>query len=194
MAGEDRRAQLVEVAMRTFAQRSYDEVSMDDIAAEAQISKALLYQHFPAKRDLYIATLGVISEALTTAVTQVDRSHPPAERVRLVLNSYLDFITQHRSSFISLVRGGIGDDATIANIKEQVRRRTVAELLKGTPLQGIDHQAIELAARGWIGFVETSSVEWCIDPKISRDELCELLSHMLFEALKHVTLMVTRAR
>jgi AcrR family transcriptional regulator len=192
MAGEDRRAQLVDVAKRTFSERAYDEVSMDDIAHHAKISKALLYQHFPAKRDLYIATLGVTSDELVATIVAIDRSQAPVDRVRAALHNYLDYITKHASSFLSLVRGGIGDDPSIAAIKEQFRRRIVEELLRDSPFGMSRDARVDLATRGWIGFVEAASIEWCVTPKMTRDELCDLLAHVLFESLKHVALKVAK--
>ncbi|MBP6848431.1 MAG: helix-turn-helix transcriptional regulator, partial [Kofleriaceae bacterium] len=50
-----RRAQLLELGQKAFAERTYDEVSIDDIARAAGISKGLLYHYFPTKRDLYVA-------------------------------------------------------------------------------------------------------------------------------------------
>ena len=49
-----RRAQLLELGQKAFAERTYDEVSIDDIARAAGISKGLLYHYFPTKRDLYV--------------------------------------------------------------------------------------------------------------------------------------------
>src|SRR3954447_20353749 len=57
LENDARRAQLLELAQAAFAARSYDEVSIDDVARAAGVSKGLLYHYFPTKRDLYIAGL-----------------------------------------------------------------------------------------------------------------------------------------
>ncbi|CAN5917892.1 hypothetical protein BH11MYX3_BH11MYX3_28310 [soil metagenome] len=54
---EQRRAELLAMGVAAFAKRHYDEVSIDDLAAKAKISKGLFYYYFPTKRDLYIAGL-----------------------------------------------------------------------------------------------------------------------------------------
>ncbi len=54
---EERRKQLVALGNELFSKRTYDEVSIDELARAAGISKGLLYHYFPTKRDFYIATV-----------------------------------------------------------------------------------------------------------------------------------------
>ena len=68
---DERRAQLLELAKRAFSDRSYDDVSIDDLAREAKISKGLLYHYFPTKRDLYVAGLSEIADELCLSVNTV---------------------------------------------------------------------------------------------------------------------------
>src|SRR6476660_1945540 len=105
---DQRRAQLLQLARRAFSDRSYDDVSIDDLAREAKISKGLLYHYFPTKRDLYVAGLHEIADELVQRVTAIPVDLPPAERVRAGLDAYLDHISKHSRAFVSLMRGGIG--------------------------------------------------------------------------------------
>ena len=59
---DERKAQLLALGRQAFAERTYDDVSIDDIAKSAGISKGLLYHYFPTKRDLYIAGLREIAK------------------------------------------------------------------------------------------------------------------------------------
>jgi AcrR family transcriptional regulator len=126
-----RRAQLLQLARRAFSEASYDEVSIDDLAREAKISKGLLYHYFPTKRDLYVAALRVIADELVAHVHAIPRDQPPAERVRAGLDAYLDYITMHARAFVALMRGGIGSDPEVAQVIEGVRGALAAELLEG---------------------------------------------------------------
>src|SRR3954470_13406333 len=105
-----RRAQLLLLARKAFSEQSYDEVSIDNLAREAKISKGLLYHYFPTKRDLYIAGLTEIANELVAAITMVPDDAPPIERVRMGLDAYLGYVMDHSRSFVSLMRGGIGSD------------------------------------------------------------------------------------
>src|SRR6478609_6591258 len=78
---DERRAQLLALAKTAFSTRAYDDVSIDDLAREARISKGLLYHYFPTKRDLYVAGLTEIADELVDACTNVPDDLPPIERV-----------------------------------------------------------------------------------------------------------------
>ncbi|HLL24621.1 MAG TPA: helix-turn-helix domain-containing protein, partial [Kofleriaceae bacterium] len=120
---DERRAQLLELAKRAFSDRSYDDVSIDDLAREAKISKGLLYHYFPTKRDLYLAGLSEIADDLVAAITNVPEHLAPIDRVRASLDAYLDYVTRHARAFVSLMRGGIGSDPQVATVIENVRQR-----------------------------------------------------------------------
>src|SRR5688572_26678846 len=98
---DQRRTQLLELAKAAFSVRAYDDVSIDDLAREAKISKGLLYHYFPTKRDLYVAGLREIADELVAAVTAVPVDLAPIERVRASLDAYLGHITRHSRAFVS---------------------------------------------------------------------------------------------
>src|SRR5439155_23296126 len=108
LENDERRAQLLRLARNAFSARSYDDVSIDDLAREARISKGLLYHYFPTKRDLYVAGLREIAGELVAAITGIPLDLAPIERVRASLDAYLDHITRVPRAFVSLMRGGIG--------------------------------------------------------------------------------------
>src|SRR5215467_10767220 len=87
---DERRAQLLQLARKAFSDRSYDDVSIDDLAREAKISKGLLYHYFPTKRDLYVAGLTEIADELLQRMMSVPDDLPPVDRVRAGLDAYLD--------------------------------------------------------------------------------------------------------
>jgi AcrR family transcriptional regulator len=183
---DQRRAQLLELAKRAFSDRAYDDVSIDDLARVADISKGLLYHYFPTKRDLYVAGLREIADELVEAVTRVPDDLPPIEGVRTSIDAYLDHITRHARAFVSLMRGGIGSDPEVAAVIESVRTRLFDKFLSGSPFANLltGDARFETAVRGWIGFVEAASIDWCANPRLSRLELRELMTEVLFEIMR----------
>ncbi len=188
LENDQRRAQLLALARRAFSDKSYDEVSIDDLAREAKISKGLLYHYFPTKRDLYVAGLTEIANELVAAITAVPEEGAPIDRVRQGLDAYLGHVMEHSRAFVSLMRGGIGSDPEVALVVEGVRSRLFQQLLSGSPLAGMvaGDPKVELAIRGWIGFVEAASIDWCASPRVTRVELRELLAQVLLEVLRVV--------
>jgi AcrR family transcriptional regulator len=188
LENDQRRAQLLELAKRAFSDRAYDDVSIDDLAKVAGISKGLLYHYFPTKRDLYIAGLREISDELVEAIRRVPGTLPPIDRVRTSVDAYLDHITRHSRAFVSLMRGGIGSDPEVAAVVESVRTRLFEKLLAGSPFASLlaGDARFETAVRGWIGFVEAASIDWCANPRLTQPELRELMTQVLLQIMSVV--------
>ena len=90
----ERRAQLLALGRRLFTERPYDALSIDDIAAEAGISKGLLYHYFPSKRDFYVA---VVDEAhFTRAAERLHVAQPAISQQIRRLESMLGERLLHR--------------------------------------------------------------------------------------------------
>lgn len=193
---DQRRAQLLGLAKRAFSDRAYDDVSIDDLARIANISKGLLYHYFPTKRDLYVAGLREIADELVEAITRVPEDLAPIDRVRTSVGAYLDHITRHSRAFVALMRGGIGSDPEVVAVIESVRTRLFDKFLVGSPFASLlsGDARFETAVRGWIGFVEAASIDWCANPRLSSQELRELLSQVLFEVMRVVAPAVVAAR
>lgn len=192
LENDQRRAQLLALGVQAFSERTYDDVSIDDIAKAAGISKGLLYHYFPTKRDLYLAGLRTTAAELiasTTAATS-DMTMPPLERMRAGLDAYLDHVSHHARPFVALMRGGIGSDPEVVGVIEGVRATYVERFLEkaeGTPLTELllsNRPLVRLAVRGWIGFVEAASLEWLQKKEVERTTLRDMLVDALLASLR----------
>lgn len=182
---EQRRAQLLRLGTQLFSTQSYDELSIDDIARAAGISKGLLYHYFPSKRDYYVATIrAAASELLTQTETPEDAS--PIERLRGGLNAYLEYVERHKLAFATLLRSGIGFDPEVVAIVESTRRAFLDRMLTNLPVQMPRARNV---LRGWIGFVEASVLDWIDSSDISRAELLDVLVAMGEQTMEVVTRM-----
>jgi len=191
---DERRAQLLALARSAFSHRAYDDVSIDDLAREAKISKGLLYHYFPTKRDLYVAGLSQIADELVAAVTDLPPDAAPLDRMRTSLHAYLEHIARHGRAFVSLMRGGIGSDPEVAEVIDGVRSRLFDQFMTdssfATAIRG--DVRFETLVRGWIGFVEATSIDWCANPRLTREQLVDLLLQILVEIMKAVPLVLAR--
>ncbi|MFO0657179.1 MAG: TetR/AcrR family transcriptional regulator [Polyangia bacterium] len=125
---DERRAQLLALGIKLFAERSYDEVSIDELARAANISKGLLYHYFPTKRDLYTAALRQAAQQLLDE-TQPLACLPQDERARRGLETYLAFADRHGPAYVALMRGGLGADREIVGILEATRGTIAQRIL-----------------------------------------------------------------
>ena len=186
---EERRAQLLELGMKTFAERTYDEVSIDDLAREAGISKGLLYHYFPTKRDLYLAGLRRIADDLLarTDVSQ-RRDLAPIDRIRHGIDQYLSFVADRARAYTSLMSGGIGADPEVASIIEGVRGALIERMFTGpeSPLAGGDHRTplARAALRGWIGLAEAACLDWLTHGDLTQAQVRDLLVDPLLPTIR----------
>jgi AcrR family transcriptional regulator len=186
---DERRRRLLELAKREFSDRSYDDVAIDHLARQAKISKGLLYHYFPTKRDLYVAGLREIAGELVDRIEAIPTDLPPAEEIRAGLEAYLEYISHHTRAYVSLMRGGIGSDPEVVDVVEGVRARLAGRFLEHTPfgraLAG--NAKFHVFVRGWIGFVEGATIDWCENPRLPRAELRDLLTHLMLAVITALT-------
>jgi AcrR family transcriptional regulator len=174
---DERRAQLLALGIRIFSARSYDEVSIDDLAEAAGVSKGLLYHYFPTKRDFYVAALRRQAKDLL-AETETPRDAPPEERVQQGLDAYLAFVERYGQAYVALMRGGIGSDPEVARILDRTRTAIVNRILADVPEEAVT-PLLRTALRGWIGFVEAAAIDWLSRREVPRAELAALLGGVL---------------
>jgi AcrR family transcriptional regulator len=176
---DERREQLVRLGTEIFAERPFDEVSIDDIAAAAQISKGLLYHYFPSKRDFYVEVVR-FSALEMEALTEPDPSLEPVARRSASLDRYLDYVETHAQGYATLMRAGIGSDPQVGAVVEEVRGRIVERIVGGMTYTGDGPPAaLEIAVRGWVGFAEAASLDWIEHRGLPRDGLRAILVSIL---------------
>ena len=179
---EERRRQLVALGTSLFSERTYDDVSIDELAQAAGISKGLLYHYFPTKRDFYVATVKEAASQLLER-TATPAGMDPLDRLRGGLDAYVEYVSQHGKSYQALIRSGIGADAEVSRIVDETREAFCARLVEGVP-GNVRGPMLRVVLRGWVGFVEAATVEW-IDqkPRIGRVALREMLAKVLLDAV-----------
>jgi AcrR family transcriptional regulator len=189
---DERRTQLLDVGLRLFGDRAYDELSIDDLARAAKISKGLLYHYFPTKRDYYVASLRVAAERLLARVTDTDPFAAPIERLRAGLGRYLAYVNEHGAAYRALFRGGVGSDREVAAIVEETRLVVLGHLIAGMGLADPTRPPpiLRLTLRAWIGAVEAASLDWVAEGdlplEVVRDLLLEQLMLMVERAMKRI--------
>lgn len=174
---EIRRAQLLAVGKRVFAERAYDDVSTEAIAEAGGISVGLLYHYFRDKRGFYVETIRDTAAELLDAV----RFRPGlglAEAAPRALLGFFEFVEAKPALFRGLMRGGVGADAEVHEVVDGVRREVMERLLvaAGRPAGLADASPRErLALYGWVGLVEATTLAWLDSPDVDRGVLLEVI-------------------
>jgi AcrR family transcriptional regulator len=176
MGVEERRQQLIGVALELFSHRSPDEVSMDEIAAAAGISRPLVYHYFPGKQSLYEAALRRAADELA-ARFQEPHEGPLGDRLLRVMGRFFGFVDEHGPGFFALMRGGpaVGSSTTNAMIDE-VRQAAYEQILDHLGV-GEPPARLALVVRSWVSLAESTALIWLDGRQIPREELELKLVH-----------------
>ncbi|GGX52975.1 TetR family transcriptional regulator [Streptomyces minutiscleroticus] len=174
---EERRQQLIGVALDLFSRRSPDEVSIDEIAAAAGISRPLVYHYFPGKLSLYEAALKRASDDLAQRFVEPHEG-PLGSRLLRVMGRYFDFVDEHGPGFSALMRGGpaVGSSTTNALI-DGVRQAAYLQILSHLGVEGPPPARLELVVRSWISLAESTALIWLDGRRVPRRELEVQLVH-----------------
>ncbi|KUN05408.1 TetR family transcriptional regulator [Streptomyces yokosukanensis] len=176
MGVEERRQQLIGVALDLFSRRSPDEVSIDEIATAAGISRPLVYHYFPGKLSLYEAALKRASEDLANRFAEPQEG-PLGARLLRVMRRFFDFVDEHGPGFAALMRGGpaVGSSATNALI-DAVRQAAYEQMLSHLGIVEAPPR-LELVVRSWISLAESTALIWLNGRRVPRAELEIQLVH-----------------
>ncbi|MCZ4513788.1 TetR/AcrR family transcriptional regulator [Streptomyces sp. ActVer] len=176
MGVEERRQQLIGVALDLFSRRSPDDVSIDEIAAAAGISRPLVYHYFPGKLSLYEAALKRASDDLAERFIEPQEG-PLGARLLRVMRRYFDFVDQHGPGFSALMRGGPSVGSTNTNaLIDGVRQAAYLQILAHLQIERPPAR-LELVVRSWISLAESTALIWLDGRRIPRAELEAQLVH-----------------
>jgi AcrR family transcriptional regulator len=183
LTGEERRVAILDAALAVFAQRGYHGSSIDDIAREGGVSKALIYEHFASKADLYAELLeeqaGQLFSALAEAISEAGRS--ASARLAVGFDAFYGFVEEHRVAWRMLFREATDPEA-VAVLDRMLAQVTavVAGLIAAEPgarnlPQGERERerGILLIAQMLVGAVQTVANWWADNEEVPREHLVE---------------------
>lgn len=176
LAAADRRRQLIGIGLAKLIDQPIHELSLDEIAAEAGISRGLLFHYFPTKRDYYVAVVQAAARRLLRQ-TEPDPDAAPAEQLTQTLDAYVSFVERRREPYLALFRGAAGGADYVIEIYERTRAVFVDRARRA--LDRAPDPRTELVLHGWFGFVEDVVLAWTAEPTLTRAELLVLLRESL---------------
>jgi AcrR family transcriptional regulator len=176
---EVRRSQILEAAERVFGEHDPSEVTFEELAAAAGVSRALVYNYFGDKNGLvaavYTRCLHRLHDELEHAI---DPHAPNAERLRAGIDCYLRFAKRNVGTWRLMSHTGATDHPDV----RRARRERFEELAAGW---GGTAEA-RMAARGMVAFLEGATVIWLDSGGQDVDEVADLLFTILWHGLSAV--------
>ncbi|MQA10799.1 MAG: TetR family transcriptional regulator [Pseudonocardiaceae bacterium] len=187
---QTRRAEFVEATIRALGKHGAD-VGMDEIAAEAGVTKPVLYRHFADKADLYVAVGHRGSEMLfDRLVPALNSETAPYPRIKQSLNAYFSVIDE----FPNLYRFMTGryfperpvDSDVVREDKEMIAAALATLLGDYMRAFNMDSGAAEPWAHGIVGLVQNTTEWWLERQSMSRESLVDYLTQIIWAAIDGV--------
>jgi len=183
---DERRAQLLVAALEVFTAAGYHSAAMDEIADRANVSKPVLYQHFPSKLDLYLAVLDMHIDSLVFAIQKAIASNREnSSRVAATVEAYFGFIDSEGEAFRLLFESDMNLEP---QVRERLNRMTYDCAAAVSAVISIDtglgKEESMMLAVGIIGTVQTTARHWLDrDGKIDRQRATELVMNLIWRGI-----------
>lgn len=185
----DRRSQLLNAAMDVFTEKGYNNTSMDDIARSANVSKPILYQHFPSKRDLYLGILDDSVDLWVADITAAIESETENQnRLRAAVTLYFDRQDEADQAYRMLFEADVTQDpdvrARVEDVTSQVARVVGTEIVKQTSLSVGEANII---AAGLSGMAHAAAWRWTkLGRPVSKGKAVEMVFQLGWHGLTNV--------
>ena len=186
MTGAQRRQQLLDIGRELFGRKGYEATSIEEIAAHADVSKPVVYEHFGGKEGLYAVVvdreLQKVLDRFNSALAEPGHPRVLLERAALVL---LDYIEEDTVGFRVLTRdapvtSGVG---TFSSLIGEVARKVEHILADQFDGRGYDPQMAELYSQALVGMVALVGQWWLEDRTPGKREVAAHLVNLAYNGL-----------
>jgi AcrR family transcriptional regulator len=186
MTGKQRREQLIEVGRKLFADKGFEGTTVEEIAAKANVSKPVVYEHFGGKEGLYAVVvdreIAALLGGITGALSAELGSRETLERAAMAL---LDYIESSTDGFRILVRDSPAGQATgsfaslISDVASQVEHILAAEFKR----RRLDPKAAPLYAQMLVGMVALTGQWWLDSRRMKKADVAAHLVNLAWNGL-----------
>lgn len=194
LSATERRAAILDAAMEVFATRGYHGASIDDIAHAAGISKALIYEHFPSKKDLHASLLGgQVEELFRRLAANAAAGERGEVRLRGGVDAFLRFVEERREAWRMLFRDA--GDPEVAEVLQRLERQAtgvIAALIAADPAaqadEGPEHErGIEMLAQLLSGAMQSLANWWYDHQDVPREQLVDRVIEFAWIGLERLS-------
>jgi AcrR family transcriptional regulator len=182
-----RRLQLLGAARSVFVAQGYHSAAMDEIADRAGVSKPVLYQHFPGKRELYLALITQHTGELTTAVqTALASTSVNKHRVAATMQAFFEFVDADGEAFRLIFESDLTSDPEVRALVDDAMT-SVAESIAGVIREdtGLPDEQALLLGMALAGMANTVARYWLQNGQdIPRDAANQLVGQLAWRGIR----------
>jgi AcrR family transcriptional regulator len=186
LSAEARRETIFAAAKRVFGRSGYHATTIRDVATEAGVSEALLYQHFESKRQLFM-------ELVTTAAADLEArllAIRPQAQLEATLTAYFDFVEQESELYRVFFRQAAQADGTLQALYQRLWTRFIRLMRDAHPLS-------EAGAHALAGMMNELALWWLEERRLEKEEIvrraCRMARALCESEVEHGPKHPTRA-
>lgn len=120
---ELRRNDIIDAAEKLFFKEGYENVSMNDIANDAEMARATLYQYFKNKNDIYAAIAGRAAKILKEMFAEIPKDLTGIENIKALSQTYYKFYKEHTGYYKAYYHSGIFEYENSPYLEELKKER-----------------------------------------------------------------------
>lgn len=182
-----RRVQLLGAAREVFVAQGYHAAAMDEIAEHAGVSKPVLYQHFPGKRELYIALIDQHTGELLAAVRRALASTSDNKlRVAATIQAFFEFIDADGEAFRLVFESDLTNDDDVRALVDRASGAValaIADVIREDT--GLPEQESVLLGVALAGMANTTARYWvATGKKIPREDADRLVAMLSWRGIR----------
>ena len=187
MSASERREQLIAVARGLFAERGFDATSVEEVAARAQVSKPVVYEHFGGKEGLYAVVCDRELAYLGAEITEALQGEGSRRRIERAAMALLRYVEERTDGFRILVREsspvGGGSYSTLLN---DATASVTYILEEEFVARGFDPITTSVYAQALVGMV-SGTAQWWLDARTPpKEEVAAHIVNLCFNGLSHL--------
>ena len=184
----ERRAQLVAVGRAVFAEHGYEATSVEEIAARANVSKPIVYEHFGGKEGLYAVIVDREMDYVVRRIAEAIGEGSPRERVERASLAFLAYVRDDPDGFAVLsqdspITSGGGRMSSLLNDLAQRVGHVFVRAFEGA---GYDAKAAPIYAHALVGMVTFVGHWWTGTRKPPIEEVAQHMSALAWMGLRHL--------
>lgn len=185
MTAAERREQLIEIARSVFAEKGFDGASVEEIAARAEVSKPVIYEHFGGKEGLYAVVVDREVRQLLDMMRGALTSGSPRVLLEQAALALLDYIEESSEGFRILVRDSpIGSaNGSYVSIMGDIATRVEGILVDQFKRRGFDAKAAPMYSQMLVGMVGTTGQWWLDARKPAKEVVAANLVNLAWNGL-----------
>ncbi len=196
LTAEERRSAILDAALTAFSEKGYHATSLDDIAREAGVSKALIYEHFASKQELHADLIARNARELTQRVAGALSGveiESTVKRLTIGLEAFFSFVEERRDAWRMLFRDATDPEssAVLDRMVEQVTAEVTLLISQDPGARELtrvgDDRSLRLLAEMLVGGAQSMANWWTEHPDAPRSQLVEIAMDFAWLGLERLS-------